>query len=487
MPASLCSVCSYDTVMAPVTLLLENHLAAAQAAPPQSANDTRFAESFLPAAARALAAFKDPDTPAGQASAAAEGGGGGAAGGQGSGEGGEEAAEAGQQQQEEGDLGPLRRAWLPLKQLLAALGQELRQARLQLALHAPRVAELASAGRIPMPPDDLAPAPLPPLTCAAAWRASRGASTTTSASGGGDGLSDDGSGGLTLAGVSPDVLVLGTKTRPKRLQLLASDGSRHTFLLKGRDDLRVDERLTQFIRAANAQLECAPAARRYSGAGGGGLRMRHYSVTPLGRRAGLVQWVRHTVSLFGIFRSWQRGVVESAAAVAAASKGAAAPAGGGATAAAAAPPRPLPLLASAARPADAFYAKLLPALQQAGLAAGTARRDWPTGGWAVWFGGHCGVVLQLHDSYETRGAAPAHCLPRPNLFTQCHPTRWPPTSDVLRSVLVSLMREAPRQLLARELWCGASHAGGWWGRQQRYALSCAVASIVGWILGIGDR
>ncbi len=58
---------------------------------------------------------------------------------------------------------------------------------------------------------------------------------------------------------------------------------------------------------------------------------------------------------------------------------------------------------------------------------------------------------------------------------------------VLRSVLVSLMREAPRQLLARELWASTGHAGGWWVRQQAYARSAAVGSMLGHMVGLGDR
>lgn len=50
---------------------------------------------------------------------------------------------------------------------------------------------------------------------------------------------------VTICAVSLDVMVLATKTRPKKLQLLGSDGLQHIFLLKGREDLRLDERLMQ--------------------------------------------------------------------------------------------------------------------------------------------------------------------------------------------------------------------------------------------------
>ena len=50
---------------------------------------------------------------------------------------------------------------------------------------------------------------------------------------------------LLISEVLPDMVALPTKTRPKRLMLLGSDGVRYTYLLKGRDDLRADERIMQ--------------------------------------------------------------------------------------------------------------------------------------------------------------------------------------------------------------------------------------------------
>ena len=70
--------------------------------------------------------------------------------------------------------------------------------------------------------------------------------------------------------------------------------------------------VTQVIRVVNALLRTdAPSLRL-------GLRMRHYSVTPFGDRVGLIQWVGGTVSLFALFKGWQRSQQERHAAVVAA-------------------------------------------------------------------------------------------------------------------------------------------------------------------------
>jgi PI-3-kinase-related kinase SMG-1 len=327
-------------------------------------------------------------------------------------------------------------AFAPLKQLQQQLAQQLRQQHhLELARVAPLLAALKNTA-IPLPADDLTATTLPPVPL----RATLDMETFGISSAGADGAAlslagaalassaaDAGAGAsnwLCIAGFDQTVLVLPTKTRPKRLRLLANDGSVHAFLLKGRDDLRVDERLMQFMRAANALLAApttttsrsstsssvvasqtpvaaaAAAGTMYAASGRGKqqLRVRPYSVTPFGRRAGLVQWVRHTTSLFGLVRAWQAAMAERHHAVAAAKReaaaAAAAAAAGGTSAAAEAGPgnasssesKPdassgvvLPLMVAAARPADAFYARLLPALQAAGVSVGAPRSSWPAG------------------------------------------------------------------------------------------------------------
>ncbi len=52
-------------------------------------------------------------------------------------------------------------------------------------------------------------------------------------------------GGVTIVAVGSELAALPTKTRPKRLALLASDGRWLTFLLKGREDLRQEARVMQ--------------------------------------------------------------------------------------------------------------------------------------------------------------------------------------------------------------------------------------------------
>nr|NVI76410.1 no-on-and-no-off transient C [Cucujiformia] len=62
---------------------------------------------------------------------------------------------------------------------------------------------------------------------------------------------------------------------------------------------------------------------------------------------------------------------------------------------------------------------------------------------------------------------------------------WP--LSVLKQVLTELMAETPSDLLAKELWCNSINACDWWNVTKRYSYSVAVMSIIGYIIGLGDR
>uniref|UniRef100_A0A182M5Z8 non-specific serine/threonine protein kinase n=1 Tax=Anopheles culicifacies TaxID=139723 RepID=A0A182M5Z8_9DIPT len=92
---------------------------------------------------------------------------------------------------------------------------------------------------------------------------------------------------------------------------------------------------------------------------------------------------------------------------------------------------------AALRPSELFYGKLTPLLQSHGMKSSASRREWP--------------------------------LP------------------VLKQVLTELQQETPRDLLAKELWCHSATASSWRLVIRNYSLSLAVMSVIGYIIGLGDR
>lgn len=187
-PAEGCSEdgCSYLAALGPVLLPLQQQLQVAEAAQPQTPHERRFQLQWLTRLQRLLQQLVEPlSSPCGAAPAGAG-----------------TAAPTPEQQQ--------RLHQRPVALLRAAaseLAVALRAKQLALADVAPALAELADTG-IPIPGSV-------PAACAVAADAAGGSAPT-------------------LARVAGEVAVLSTKTRPKRLTLIASDGSQHSFLLKAR-------------------------------------------------------------------------------------------------------------------------------------------------------------------------------------------------------------------------------------------------------------
>ena len=89
------------------------------------------------------------------------------------------------------------------------------------------------------------------------------------------------------------------------------------------------------------------------------------------------------------------------------------------------------------RPAEIFYSRMTPALQAAGLSSTQSRRHWP--------------------------------------------------HEVLRKVHAELVNETPRDLIAQELWLQSADSHESWLKTQAFARSCAVMSMLGYAIGLGDR
>lgn len=76
-------------------------------------------------------------------------------------------------------------------------------------------------------------------------------------------------------------------------------------------------------------------------------------------------------------------------------------------------------------------------------------------------------------------------LAKHNLKTTDNRKEWP--VSVLKEVLAELTAETPRDLLAKELWCYSTNAAEWRQVIRNYSQSIAVMSVIGYVIGLGDR
>ncbi|XP_067130817.1 serine/threonine-protein kinase SMG1 [Centruroides vittatus] len=219
---------------------------------------------------------------------------------------------------------------------------------------------------------------------------------------------------ITIESVHNNVSILPTKTKPKKLAFIGSDGNKYTYLFKGLEDLHLDERIMQFLSIVNNMFMKNKRQGKIV------YQARHYSVTPLGPRSGLIQWVDGATPLFGLYKRWQQREVTAQAL-----KNQTSSSGNNI------------VTPSILRPSEIYYNKLTPLLKEKGITNLEARKEWPL--------------------------------------------------TILLQVLQELMNETPKDLLAKELWCCCSTALEWWEITQTYNHSTAVMSMIGYIIGLGDR
>ncbi|KAI9017989.1 hypothetical protein CLU79DRAFT_837480 [Phycomyces nitens] len=223
----------------------------------------------------------------------------------------------------------------------------------------------------------------------------------------------DGDSNSCIESFGSTVIVLPTKTKPKKLDLKGADGKKYSYLFKGLEDLHLDERIMQLLNTTNGLLkEDRSSADRH-------LKARTYAVIPLSDHSGMIQWVNDATPMFALYKRWQKRehttqmimtnekLDESVA------------------------------QALLRRPTENFMDKVAAALKEEDLRVTANRRHWP--------------------------------------------------KHILKKAYMKLAKETPENLLSKELWCTSSSSTEWLAKSVSFSRSLAVMSIIGYIIGLGDR
>jgi serine/threonine-protein kinase SMG1 len=221
----------------------------------------------------------------------------------------------------------------------------------------------------------------------------------------------------TIYSIAPTIQILPTKTKPKKLFFIGSNGKKYPYLFKGLEDLHLDERIMQLLAIVNTMFSKVNKSEfpQY--------HALNYSVTPLGPRSGLISWVDGSTPLFSLYKKWQQRefvhLTNKQQQQQQQQTGAS------------------NVSLQILRPNELYYNKLNSIVKEKGLKSSNNRNDYPL--------------------------------------------------NILKQVLEELIKETPNDLLSKELWCGAPTPGCWWNSVQKYSRSTAVMSIIGYIIGLGDR
>ncbi|OAF71274.1 hypothetical protein A3Q56_00947 [Intoshia linei] len=116
-------------------------------------------------------------------------------------------------------------------------------------------------------------------------------------------------GKVSIVKMLDTVKTLPTKTRPKKISFLGSDGKTFHYLIKGFDDLRLDCRIQHVFNFINQKIshlnldkfshvEMKNDNFHYTP------QIRTYPIYPLGVNCGLIGWIDNVVSIYSIYKNW---------------------------------------------------------------------------------------------------------------------------------------------------------------------------------------
>lgn len=242
---------------------------------------------------------------------------------------------------------------------------------------------------------------------------------------------------VTIDRVSQTVHLIHSKTCPKKMKFLGTDGVARSFLLKAHEDLRLDQFIMELFGSINQLLLSNGTQNTY--------RIRRYSVTPISSQSGLIQWI-DAPSLCSFYRAWLNG-----------------PHG--------------------RKTIDDIYASTCQDLC-----------DETERSLARPFHVNCLTPqdCQMVDAFyqllwaKTRPVNHHISRVKPSV-NNCLEYRALFDPALFQGIVEQLSERSPKELFSNQLWYKSNNAHSYWMKTRTFIDSCATMSIVGYIIGLGDR
>ena len=96
---------------------------------------------------------------------------------------------------------------------------------------------------------------------------------------------------VKMASVNKTILILGSIRKPKRIEVHGTNEKSYYMLVKGGEDLRLDERIQQLFSLMNEIFSSDTDCKSRS------IRIKQFNITPMTNRLGICKWVTDTVPL----------------------------------------------------------------------------------------------------------------------------------------------------------------------------------------------
>ncbi|KAF2687451.1 ARM repeat-containing protein [Lentithecium fluviatile CBS 122367] len=104
---------------------------------------------------------------------------------------------------------------------------------------------------------------------------------------------------IRICSFNPVASVIQSKQRPRKLEMMGSDGKAHTHILKGHEDIRQDERVMQLFGLCNTLLMNDTESRKRH------LNIQRYAAVPLSTQSGLLGFVPNSDTLHVLIREYR--------------------------------------------------------------------------------------------------------------------------------------------------------------------------------------
>jgi FKBP12-rapamycin complex-associated protein len=104
---------------------------------------------------------------------------------------------------------------------------------------------------------------------------------------------------IRIVSFDPILTVIPSKQRPRKMALRGSDGIDYTFVLKGHEDIRQDERVMQLFGLVNTLLNNdTESFKRH-------LNIQRFPAIPLSQNSGLLGWVPNSDTLHNLIKEYR--------------------------------------------------------------------------------------------------------------------------------------------------------------------------------------
>ena len=101
---------------------------------------------------------------------------------------------------------------------------------------------------------------------------------------------------IKISSFDKHILVLSSIRKPKKIKIFGNDEKTYSYLIKGCEDLRLDERIEEIFNVMNDILSKDSNCMKIK------IKLQTFDVIPINKRLGMIQWINNSNPLYKIIK-----------------------------------------------------------------------------------------------------------------------------------------------------------------------------------------